>query len=108
MKKIISISAASLAILTACSSEPSVDTSNFEQLDEQTILQSLPEEQLKVSELVQNKDINGCEQVEAAHLREQCLTNIYLEEAMSQKDPAFCEKINLQEVQDLCKQQLEN
>ncbi len=65
-------------------------------------------DQLKLSqETVANDDLEGCNKIQDANFKEDCIVNISLNRVVVTKDPKNCENIENQDLQTFCRQQLE-
>ena len=63
----------------------------------------LKEQQDKMNEILANQKLEDCETLEYEFLVNDCKTNIYLELAVSQKDPSICENIESEILRETCR-----
>lgn len=104
----------------ALSSNKKSDCSKVEDKDSQTRCELLIEDalekeneqanldelQAEISKIVSAGQVSKCSKVEDSNLRTQCETQIYLNKALSTKDPSDCKEIKIKEISDVCLQQI--
>lgn len=64
--------------------------------------QTLEEDQKNVASLLQEKDYASCKNLKLESSRYDCEMNILSNEALQQKDPAWCDKASIPEAQKAC------
>lgn len=73
------------------------------QLDKAAETEKINEEQQLLSDIVSKGNIGQCSSLEDPAFIKQCETNTYLQQASEQQDPSICDKIEEEDLIELCK-----